>query len=56
MVCALLCKHGKVGNACTILIVKPERKRVLGRLMSRWEANISNITMDLRNAEYEGVG
>jgi hypothetical protein len=56
MVCALLCKHGELGNAYTILVVKHERKRVLGRLMSRWEANISNITVDIRETEYEGVG
>jgi hypothetical protein len=55
MVCAL-CKHEETGNTYEILVVKPEGKRLLGRLVSRWEGNISTITMDLRETECEGVG
>jgi hypothetical protein len=47
MGCAL-CKHEETGNACKILVVKRERKRMLGRLMRSWRDNISNITMNLR--------
>jgi hypothetical protein len=47
MGCAL-CKHGETGNAYNILVVKPEEKRLFGRLMSRWEGNVSTITVYLR--------
>jgi hypothetical protein len=36
---------GEMGNACKILIGKPERKRPLGRPRHRWE---DDTRMDLR--------
>jgi hypothetical protein len=55
MGCAL-CKHGERGNACKILVVRPERKRVLGRLVRRLKGNTSNITLNLRETECVGMG
>lgn len=53
MGCAL-CKHVEIGNAYKILVVKPEEKRLLGSL---WvHGKVSNVTMDLRQAECEAVG
>jgi protein-arginine kinase activator protein McsA len=40
-------------NAHKILVVNPEEKILLGRVMSRWG---KNITMDLRERECKGVG
>jgi hypothetical protein len=39
-------------NACRILVVKPERKRPLGRSKRRW---VDNTKMDLREIEWDGV-
>jgi hypothetical protein len=44
----------EIGNAYKILVVKPEEKRLLGSL---WvHGKVSNVTMDLRQAECEAVG
>jgi hypothetical protein len=39
---------GREKIAHKILIVNSEGKILLGRVISRWEDNITNITMDLR--------
>jgi hypothetical protein len=39
-------------NAFRVLVVKPERKRPLGRLKRRWE---DNIKMDLKETGRENV-
>jgi hypothetical protein len=43
---------GKIRNAYSLLVGKPERKRPLGRPRRRWE---DNIRMDLREVEWDGV-
>jgi hypothetical protein len=49
----LWAEHEKMRNAYKILAEKPEGKRPLRRPRRRWE---DNITMDLKEIEYEGVG
>jgi hypothetical protein len=44
--------HGEIRNAYKILVTKPERKRIFGRLRLRWE---DNIRIDLREIRWEGV-
>jgi hypothetical protein len=44
---------GAKGNACRILMGKPEGKRPLGRPRRRWE---DNITMDLGEIAWRGMG
>jgi hypothetical protein len=44
--------HGKMRNACNILVVKHEGKRPLGRPWRRWE---DNIRMDHREIRSEVV-
>jgi hypothetical protein len=39
-------------NACTILVVKSEGKKPLGRPRCRW---VDNIKIDLRNIEWNGM-
>jgi hypothetical protein len=39
-------------NASSILVVKPEGKRLLGRSRRRW---VDNIKMDLREIGWDGV-
>jgi hypothetical protein len=39
-------------HGCRILVVKPERKRPLGRPKRRW---VDNIQMDLRETGWDGV-
>jgi hypothetical protein len=43
---------GAMRNAYSILVVKPEGKRPLGRPRRRWE---DNIRMDLKKKERESV-
>jgi hypothetical protein len=43
---------GEKKNANRILLGKPEGKRLLGRLRSRW---MGNIRMDLREIEWNGM-
>jgi hypothetical protein len=43
---------GKMRNAYSILVGKPEGKRPLGKPRRRWE---DNIRMGLREIEWEGV-
>jgi hypothetical protein len=40
-----LARMGEKGNACRILVGKPEGKKPLGRRRRRW---VDNIKMDLR--------
>jgi hypothetical protein len=42
---------GEMIKAYNILVVKPERKRLIGRLRHRWE---DNIRMDLRETGWKG--
>jgi hypothetical protein len=44
-------RKGEKRNACRILVVKPEGKRLLGRPRRRW---VDNIKMDLREIEWDG--
>jgi hypothetical protein len=44
--------HGGIIDAYSVLVVKPEGKRLLGRPRLRWE---DNIRMDLREVGWEGV-
>jgi hypothetical protein len=48
----LVARMGKVRNAYTILVGKPEGKSSLGRPRRRWE---DNIKIDLREIRSEGV-
>jgi len=43
---------GEMGNACIILVGKPEGKRPLGKSRRRWGYNIK---MDLRVIDWEDV-
>jgi hypothetical protein len=45
-------KNGEKWNAYRILVGKPEGKRPLGRLRSRWA---DNIKMDLREIGWYGI-
>jgi hypothetical protein len=44
--------NGEKRNACLLLMIKPERKRPLGRPRRRW---VDNIEMELVEAEYDGM-
>jgi hypothetical protein len=44
---------GEKRNAYRLLVVKPERKRLLRRPRHRW---VDNIKMDLREIGWGGVG
>jgi hypothetical protein len=44
--------HGEKGNACRVLVGKPEGKRPLGRTRRRWE---DNIKIDFREVGWSGV-
>ena len=46
-----LARIGERRGAHRVLVVKPERKRPLGRPRRRWE---DNIKMDLQEVECEG--
>jgi hypothetical protein len=46
------CSSGGWGEVCTVLVVKPERKRPMGRTRCRWE---DNIKMDLQEVRGEGM-
>jgi hypothetical protein len=43
---------GENGNACRILVGKPEGKRPLGRPGRRW---VDNIKMNLRETGWDGM-
>jgi hypothetical protein len=43
---------GEIRNAYRILVGKPEGKRPLGRLQSRW---VHNIKIDLRDIGWDGM-
>jgi hypothetical protein len=49
----IVARMGENGNAYSILVGKPERKRPLGRPRFRW---VDNIKMDLRETEWGGMG
>jgi hypothetical protein len=44
--------NGEKKNACKILVAKPEGKRPLGRLRSRW---VNNIKMDLTERGWNSI-
>jgi hypothetical protein len=43
---------GAKKNACTVLVVKPEGKKQLGRLRRRWE---DNIKIELREIAWDSM-
>jgi hypothetical protein len=44
--------NGRTRNAYSIVVIKSEGKRPLGRLKRRW---VDDIKMDLREVEWDGT-